>query len=78
MKRTYPDVSELLALKKARRKRLAALPVEEKMEIADRLRRLGEEMRHVADTGRKPLRSTQAGRATPKVKAGKRSRRSSA
>ena len=71
MKRTYPDVSELLVLKEARRKRLAALPVEEKMAIADRLRRLGEEMRNVADTRRKPLGLTQACRATPKARAGK-------
>lgn len=37
MKR-YPDVSELLMLKEARRKRLAQLSVEEKMQITHRLR----------------------------------------
>ena len=39
MKR-YPDVSELLALKEARRKEVAKLPVEKKVEIANRLRKL--------------------------------------
>jgi hypothetical protein len=39
MKR-YPDVSVLLALKEARRKAVAKLPIEEKAEIANRLRSL--------------------------------------
>jgi hypothetical protein len=42
MKR-YPDVSELLALKEARRKAVAKLPIEEKVEIANRLRKLAKD-----------------------------------
>jgi hypothetical protein len=34
----YPDVSELFALKEARRKAVAKLPIEEKVEISNRLR----------------------------------------
>lgn len=68
MKKVYPDISELLALKEARRKRLALLPPEEKMEIAGRLRKLGEELRRVAGAGRKISRSTKTGRATPKAR----------
>jgi hypothetical protein len=34
----YPDVSELFALKEARRKAIAQLPVEQKVEISNRLR----------------------------------------
>ncbi len=36
----YPDVSELFALKEARRQRLAGLPPSQKMEITNRLRKL--------------------------------------
>ncbi len=43
--RKYPDVSELLARKEARRRRLAKLPVGKKMEIANHLRILSSEIR---------------------------------
>ncbi|MGH9906050.1 MAG: hypothetical protein ACRD8U_10785 [Pyrinomonadaceae bacterium] len=36
----YPDVSQLLALKEWRRRKLARLPITEKMEIAERLREI--------------------------------------
>jgi hypothetical protein len=41
MKKKYPDMTELFALKEARRRKLANLPVAEKMEIAQRLREIG-------------------------------------
>lgn len=68
MKRAYPDISELLALKEARRRRLALLPLEEKMEIAGRLRKLGEELRRAASAGQKISRPTKTRRATPKAR----------
>jgi len=37
----YPDMSELFALKEARRRELANLPIEEKMKIAQRLQEIG-------------------------------------
>lgn len=37
----YPDVSELLRRKQAARRALTSLPVEKKMEIAQRLREAG-------------------------------------
>ena len=40
----YPDVSELLALKEARRKAVAKLPIEKKVEIANRLRKLAKDV----------------------------------
>ena len=36
----YPDMTKLFAAKEARRKVLANLPIEEKMEIAERLREM--------------------------------------
>ncbi|HRU95614.1 MAG TPA: hypothetical protein P5195_10325, partial [Anaerolineae bacterium] len=38
--KTYPDISELLAAKQARRRALAALSWEEKVAIMERMRRL--------------------------------------
>jgi hypothetical protein len=38
----YPDVSELFALKEARRKAIAQLPVEQKVEISNRLRSIAQ------------------------------------
>jgi hypothetical protein len=37
----YPDMSKLFALKEARRRKLADLPIDEKMEIAQRLQEIG-------------------------------------
>ena len=37
----YPDMSKLFAMKEARRRRLASLPITEKMEIAQRLQEIG-------------------------------------
>lgn len=37
----YPDMTELFALKEARRRKLANLPITEKMEIAERLQEIG-------------------------------------
>jgi hypothetical protein len=36
----YPDMTELFALKEARRRKLANLPIAEKMEIAQRLQEI--------------------------------------
>jgi hypothetical protein len=36
----YPDMTELFALKEARRRKLANLPITEKMEIAERLQEI--------------------------------------
>lgn len=41
MTKKYPDMTELFALKEARRRKLANLPITEKMEIANRLREIG-------------------------------------
>jgi hypothetical protein len=41
MKKKYPDMTELFALKEARRRKLANLPIAEKMEIAQRLQEIG-------------------------------------
>jgi len=38
----YPDMTELFALKEARRRKLASLPIAEKMEIAQRLKEIAE------------------------------------
>jgi hypothetical protein len=38
----YPDVSELFALKEARRRAIAQLPVEQKVEISNRLRSIAQ------------------------------------
>ena len=43
MMKRYPDVSELFALSEARRKAIARLPIEEKVEIANRLRKLAKD-----------------------------------
>ncbi len=40
MKKKYPDMTELFALKEARRRKLANLPIAEKMEIAQRLQEI--------------------------------------
>jgi hypothetical protein len=37
----YPDMSKLFALKEERRRKLANLPITEKMEIAQRLQEIG-------------------------------------
>lgn len=37
----YPDMTKLFALKEARRRKLANLPITEKMEIAQRLQEIG-------------------------------------
>jgi hypothetical protein len=37
----YPDMTRLFAAKEARRRKLASLPIEEKMEIAQRLQEIG-------------------------------------
>jgi hypothetical protein len=37
----YPDMTELFALKKARRREIAGLPIGEKMKIAQRLSEIG-------------------------------------
>jgi hypothetical protein len=37
----YPDMTELFALKEARRRKLANLPIAEKMEIAQQLQEIG-------------------------------------
>jgi hypothetical protein len=37
----YPDMTELFARKEARRRKLASLPIAEKMEIAQRLQEIG-------------------------------------
>lgn len=41
MKKKYPDMSKLFALKEARRRKLANLPITEKMEIAQILQEIG-------------------------------------
>lgn len=38
---SYPDMTELFRLKNERRKRLAALPIERKMEIVELLQEIG-------------------------------------
>jgi len=45
----YPDMTELFARKEARRRKLASLPITEKMEIAQRLQEIGQRApgRHV-------------------------------
>jgi hypothetical protein len=66
--RRYPDVSKLLAQKEARRQRLAKLPAAEKMEIADRLRTLGREIRNAAKAPRSAsLSQSKAARAGKKA-----------
>ena len=67
MKR-YPDVSELLARKEARRRRLARLPIEEKMEIADQLRKLRSEIDRAVNAERKSNRSSNRTARTSKGK----------
>lgn len=42
--KSYPDVSELLALKEERRRRLARLSIEEKLQIVERLRQAAQEI----------------------------------
>ncbi len=37
----YPDMTKLFAMKEERRRRLASLPITEKMEIAQRLQEIG-------------------------------------
>jgi hypothetical protein len=37
----YPDMTKLFALKEERRRKLAKLPIAEKMEIAQRLQEIG-------------------------------------
>jgi hypothetical protein len=37
----YPDMTELFALKEARRRKLANLPIAEKLEIAQQLQEIG-------------------------------------
>jgi len=41
MKKKYPDMTKLFELKEARRRKLANLPITEKMEIAQRLQEIG-------------------------------------
>jgi hypothetical protein len=55
--RKYPDVSKLLAQKEARRQRLAKLPAGKKMEIANHLRTLGDEIRNAVKASRSESRS---------------------
>jgi hypothetical protein len=38
----YPDMTELFAMKEARRRKLAKLPIAEKMKIAQHLREIGQ------------------------------------
>jgi hypothetical protein len=40
--KNYPDVSELFVLKEERRKAIAQLPVEQKVEISNRLRSIAQ------------------------------------
>lgn len=49
----YPDISELVERKKRDRRRLAALPFEEKMEIVFRLRERRKFMRAADDEQRR-------------------------
>ncbi len=49
----YPDMTELFERKEARRRKLASLPIEDKMEIAERLREIGQQA---------PGRRTSAGK----------------
>ncbi|MDX6613414.1 MAG: hypothetical protein QOD75_2600 [Blastocatellia bacterium] len=60
----YPDVSELLALKEARRKSLAKLPLEAKMEISNRLRKIARDasMKVSKDKGLSPKPGKKADR----------------
>jgi hypothetical protein len=49
----YPDVTELLALKEDRRKAVAKLPIQEKVEIANRLRKLAKKASRLQSKGAK-------------------------
>ena len=51
----YPDMTELFERKEARRRKLANLPIDEKMEIAQRLQDIG---RHAP--GRRASTATKA------------------
>jgi len=50
----YPDVSELLALKEARRKALARLPLEAKVKISNRLRKIARDASTKVSKGKAP------------------------
>lgn len=50
MKKEYPDISVLLKMKAERRRQLARLPIEEKIAIVNRWRRLTRQIRKVKRT----------------------------
>jgi len=57
----YPDMTELFARKEARQKVLANLPIEEKMQIAQRLQEIAKKApgRHVQPAQRVKITSTK-------------------
>lgn len=59
--RKYPDMTELFARKEARRKVLATLSIEEKMQIAQRLQEIGKKApgRHVQAAQRVKITPTR-------------------
>jgi hypothetical protein len=57
----YPDISQLLEKKAKRRRRLARLPFEEKIEIVNKWRELSRQIRELR-LGRQSLSSGKAGR----------------